>query len=104
MDGRRFRKWFVFGCLLVAAAGGNRGAKAPWGQTPKDALPVTGVPIAPPNATTKSMWGGSKSQLPPAMQAEMIPESNKPASAAAIVAIADVRLQAAFDEKTLPGS
>jgi tetratricopeptide (TPR) repeat protein len=101
MDGRRLGKWCVFGCLIAVAVGCNRSAQqGPWGQPPKDALPVTGVPM-PSNA--KSMWGGGSSA--PNIPVEVAPEvSKKPASADARVAFANVQLDAAFDEKTAPGS
>ena len=35
MDGRLFRKWCVFGCLMAAAVGCNRNNKqSPFGQMP----------------------------------------------------------------------
>lgn len=52
----------------------------------------------------KSLWGGSGGGTA-TMPVELAPPvSNKPASAETIVAISDVRLEAAFDEKTAPGS
>ncbi len=51
------------------------------------------------------MWGGNSQSQQPTVPVEFTPEvSKKPASADAIVAISDVRLDAAFDEKTAPGS
>jgi tetratricopeptide (TPR) repeat protein len=106
MDGRRFRKLCVFGCLLgVAAVGCNRGNKP--AQLAQDAMPVTGVPMPNSSTSTKSLWNpGGTPQPPTPVPAEARPEplSKKPPSAEALVAISDVRLDAAFDEKTAPGS
>ncbi len=102
MDGRRFRKWCVFGCLLgVAAVGCNRGAKQ--AQLAQDAMPVTGVPMP---SSPKSLWNTGSAPAAATIPVEAKPEvvAKKPASAEAIVAIADVRLDAAYDEKTVPGS
>src|SRR6478752_5463071 len=99
MDGRMFSKWCVFGCLLVAGVGCKGGAKQQMiGPTPPEPSKLVNMPIG----NNKSFWGGSHG---PTMPVEVEPEvSKKPASAASLVAIADVRLDAAFDEKTAPGS
>lgn len=106
MDGRVCFRWFTFGCVVAGALGCNRNTvqPAPFGQMPN----TNGAPApAPaPVASAKSMWGGGSSNAaPPQAPVEMTPPvSNKPASADALVAISDVRLDAAFDEKTAPGS
>ncbi|MCI0704031.1 MAG: tetratricopeptide repeat protein, partial [Planctomycetia bacterium] len=102
MDGRRFRKWCVFGCLVVAATGCNRNSQqGPLGQMPQDTLPVTGVPM---QNHSKSLWNSSK-QPNVTVPIEMAPEvSKKPPSAETLVALADTQLEAAFDERTVPGS
>ncbi len=99
MDGARCLKWFAFGCVLAGAVGCNRNVQqpSPFGQIPNT------VPASGPLANAKSTRGGSTT--PATVPTEMTPPvSNKPASADAIVAISDVRLDAAFDEKTVPGS
>ncbi len=102
MDGRLFRKWCVFGCLMAAAVGCNRNNKqSPFGQMPDGGTPVVQMPVN--NAGSKSLWGGSNKS--PSVPVEVAPEtSKKPASPEALVAIANVQLDAAFDEKTAPGS
>lgn len=98
MDGSRSLKWFTLGCVVAGALGCNRNSVQ---QPPVGGMPNTGAPA--PVASAKSLWGGNSSQ--PQIPAEPAPPvSNKPASADALVAISDVRLDAAFDEKTAPGS
>jgi tetratricopeptide (TPR) repeat protein len=102
MDGRMFRKWCALGCLLAAGAGCNRAARQQTliGPGPGDGAKLVNMPVG---GGSKSLWGGSKSG--PSLPVEMVSEnSKKPASAAALVAIADVQLEAAFEERTAPGS
>lgn len=101
MDGSRCLRWFALGCALTGAIGCNRNSVQP---APFGPMPNTGGAPAPAPTAKSSMWGGGSSP-PPQAHVEMGPPiSNKPASADALVAISDVRLDAAFDEKTAPGS
>jgi tetratricopeptide (TPR) repeat protein len=104
MDGRRFRKWCVFGGLMAAAVVGCRSSKPnPLGQMPDGGTPVVQMPMN--NGGGKSLWGGSNHNAATSMPVEVAPEtSKKPASPEALVAIANVQLDAAYDEKTAPGS
>jgi len=102
MDGRMFRKWCLGGCLLVASIGCNRNAKQ---QTLIGPMPDTGTKLVnmPLPGTSKSLWGGSKTAA--SVPVEVAPPiTNKPASAEALAALADVQLEAAFDERTAAGS
>ncbi|MDY3554963.1 tetratricopeptide repeat protein [Gemmata sp. JC717] len=103
MDGRVSFRWLAFGCAVAAALGCNRNAvqPSPFGQMPN----TTGAPAPAPTATAKSMWGGGSSPAPPPGAVELTPPpSTEPPKAETLVALADVRLDAAFDEKTAPGS
>jgi len=54
---------------------------------------------------SKSFWGGSGAPTGPTMPVEGADNTKKgPAAAESVVAIANVQLEAAFDEKTAPGS
>lgn len=98
MDGRICVRWFALGCLLAGALGCNRNSVQP---APIGPMPNTGGGPS----LSKSMWGGNNSGPQVQVPVEMMsPDANKPASAEALVAISDVRLDAAFDEKTAPGS
>src|SRR5258707_775714 len=100
MDGRFFRKWCVFGCLLAAGAGCKSKQQSLIGPTGGEPTKLVNMPIGGNNS--RSLWGGSHG---PTMPVEVEPEvSKKPASAASLVAIADVQLDAAFDERTASGS
>lgn len=102
MDGRTFRKWCALGLLVGAGIGCNRHAKdqALVGQSPAEGAKLVNMPLG--GDTKPSLWGNSGG---PKVPVEIVPEvSKKPASAAALVAIADVQLDAAFDERTTPGS
>jgi tetratricopeptide (TPR) repeat protein len=103
MDGRTFRRALLLGCFLAAGVGCNRQAKH---ASPVAQLPDTGgtkMVQMPVGGGSKSLWGGSgpAATVPVELAA---PVSNKPASAETLVTIADVRLDAAFDERTAPGS
>ena len=104
MDGRKCLKWFTYGCVLAGAVGCNRNnvQPSPFGQMPNTNGAAATLPTP---SSGKSMWGGGGSSAAPTVPVEVTPAvSNKPASADALVAISDVRLDAAFDEKTVPGS
>jgi len=99
MDGRRLRKVWFSGCLALGALGCHRDSvQPPWGQAPSGPS-VPGVA----SVSNKSFWGSSG---PTSGQAESTIEMTKkgPPKPETEVAIADVRLESAFDEKTLPGS
>src|SRR5215207_1033860 len=104
MDGRMFRKWCVFGCLMAGAIGcKNNKQQNLIGPMPDTGSQMVNMPLT--KGGTKSFWGGGSSNPAPSMPVEVVPEvSKKPASAEALVAIADVQLEAAFDEKTAAGS
>jgi tetratricopeptide (TPR) repeat protein len=89
MDGRWISKWSLSGCLIVGAFGCNRNS-----VQPTDTQPITGVPMT----TNKTWWGNSSPQ--PA--AEVVTEAPRkgPLKLETEVAIADVRLATAMDEKT----
>jgi tetratricopeptide (TPR) repeat protein len=97
MDGRRLRKWWLSGCLVVGAFGcSNRNTlQPPWGTTPA-AQPVTGMPMTP---AKKSFWDRSQ----PAVPIEVVETVRKgPAKPETHAAFATAQLDAAFDEKTIP--
>jgi tetratricopeptide (TPR) repeat protein len=101
MDGRRFRKFCAFGALLVAAVGCHKEkVKSPLDQMPNTTgTPTTGVPT--PSASTKP----PKNTGTPTVPVEQLPPlSKEPMSADTLAALADVQVDAAFDEKTVPGS
>ena len=105
MDGRHIRRWLLSGCLtagaLVFQSGCNRNAvQAPVG-VPGVAQPVTGIPMT---TAKKSFWGGGSGT--PSAPVEVVTEAPRkgPPKAETIAALADVQLDAAYDEKTLPAS
>jgi len=95
MDGRLFRKWWLSGCLAIGALGCNRNAvHSPWD-------PVgPGSPVPGPTAK-KSFWPSSTPVAPIEVTETATKGPPKPETE---VAIADVRLAAAFDELTVPSS
>jgi tetratricopeptide (TPR) repeat protein len=104
-----FRKWCVFGGLVAAAIGCHRNStrNQQIGQMPDSTgAQVVNMPLGNGGNTKSSFWGGSKSSNnSPTMPVEVVSEaSKKPASAESLVAIANVQLDAALDEKTAPGS
>lgn len=105
MDGRMFRKWCVLGCLMAAAAGCRNSKQSSFGQMPDStASQLVNMPVGGGNGGSgnKSLWGGSKN---PTMPVEVAaPISKEPAKPESLVAIANVQLEAAFDEKTAAGS
>jgi tetratricopeptide (TPR) repeat protein len=101
MDGRTFRKWCAFSLLVAGGAGCSRHAKdqALVGPNPGESPKLVNMPVG---GGHKSLWGNSGA---PTVPVELAPEvSKKPATAASLVAMADVQLDAAFDERTAPGS
>jgi tetratricopeptide (TPR) repeat protein len=102
-----FRKWCVFGCLVAATIGCHRNStrNQQIGQMPESTgAQVVNMPLNN-GGNTKSFWGGSKSSNGPSMPVEVAPEtSKKPASAESLVALANVQLDAALDDKTVAGS
>src|SRR5438477_11326682 len=101
MDGRMFRGWCVFGCLVAGTIGCNRNTQqGPFGQMPNTNGQTVNMPL--PGSNSKSLWGGSSA---PTLPVEVAPPvRNKPASADALVASANVRLDAALDEQPAPGT
>jgi tetratricopeptide (TPR) repeat protein len=100
MDGRTIRRLCVLGCVLTATVGCKTKSNL-IGPTPEGSSPLVNMPLT---NSPKSLWGGGSNPAP-AMPVEMAPpDSKKPASAEALVAIANVQLDSAFDEKTAPGS
>ena len=86
MDGRKFRKWCVLGCLL-AALGCNRGAKQQnlIGPMPDSGTKLVNMPVG---KSSKSFWGSGGSNTP-TMPVEMVPEaamSKKPPAVETFVA------------------
>jgi tetratricopeptide (TPR) repeat protein len=103
MDGRMIRRLCTLGCLLAAATGcGDR--------TPKQQIPFP-MPDTSGSQTSRlspsKLFSGSKSNNPPPGPVEMAPpdaNSKKPPATETLVAIADTRLEAAFDPHTVAGS
>lgn len=100
MDGRRFLKCWLSGGLVFAAIGCSRNNVPAPLSAPGIAQPVSGVSMSMPQ---KSFWGGSGTQQPVAV--EMAEPARKgPAKPDTFAALANVQLDAAFDEKTIPSS
>lgn len=101
MDGRRFRKWLLSGCLAAGATGCHRNAV----RSPVDPQ-VGGQPVAgmPTTQAKKPLFGSSPPQ--PTFSPDPPPEkvAKGPPKPETIVAIADVKLGQAFDEKTDPAT
>jgi tetratricopeptide (TPR) repeat protein len=96
------RRWCALGAVLAATVGcGDRAAR----QSGFGAMPDgSGTQMARmPVGGSNKLFGGSNASVPVEMVA---PETNakKPPSPETLVAIADTRLEAAYDEKTTPGS
>jgi tetratricopeptide (TPR) repeat protein len=104
MDGRMLRRWCMLGCVLTAAVGcGDRSAKqSPFGQMPDSS--GTQVVQMPVGQSRSLFGGGSGGASVPVEMASPDVTSKKPPSADTIVKIADTQLEAAFDERTAPGS
>ena len=95
MDGRRFRRWWLSGCLVAGSVGCHRNAvQSPWD------------PPAPSSAglltSKKSFWDRGPKALPVEVPADATRKG--PPRAETEVAFADARLEAAFDEKTPPAN
>ena len=94
----------MLGCLLAAALGCNRNAKQQNLIGPMPDSPAAQQMVnMPANGSSRSFWGGNSNNTP-SIPVEVATDSKKPASPEALAAIAAVRLDAAFDEKTVPGS
>jgi tetratricopeptide (TPR) repeat protein len=101
MDGRRFRNWFISGCLVAGAVGCNRHAvRSPW-EPPSGAQPVTGMPMS---SAKKSFWGSSGPDQPIPVEAQEDVARKGPPRPETLVAFADCKLESAFNESTLPAS
>jgi tetratricopeptide (TPR) repeat protein len=102
MDGRTIRGLCVVGALLTAALGCRHNKQQNLiGPMPDTGSQLVNVPAAKP--PSRSLWGSS---TPAASVPVEVADNTKkgPASAESLVAIADVQLDAALDEKTAPGS
>jgi len=102
MDGRTLRRWCVVGGLLASSLGCKNNKQNLIGPMPPDggSSSLVNMPIG--NGGSKSLWGGNSA---PAASMPVEVEAKKgPASAESLVAIANVQLDAAMDEKTTPGS
>jgi tetratricopeptide (TPR) repeat protein len=91
MAGRWIRKCSLTGCLVVGAIGCNRNS-----VQQVDAQPISGVAMTSSNS--KNWWSGSTPQ--PAAEVVVEAPRKGPAKPETEVAFADVRMEAAFDEKT----
>jgi tetratricopeptide (TPR) repeat protein len=100
MDGRRFRRWCLSGCLVVGALGCNRNSvQQPWGQG-TTAQPITGMPMT---SAKKSFWGsGSKPQIP--VEVAMDADSKGPAKPETHALLANVQIESALNEETPPAN
>ena len=99
MEGRWFRKVVLAGCVAAGTVGCNRNA-----VQPTDAQPVQGMPMTSA-APAKSLWGNAtpqpqNQQVQPTAEVVAEPPKKGPLKPETEVAIADVRLSVAFDEKT----
>lgn len=106
MDGRTIRRWCVAGGLLVAALGCKSNKQQQpnlIGPMPEGGTAIVHMPVGD-SGSKSSFW--SKSSTPAAtVPVEMVAaDSKEPAKAESLVAIANVQLDAAMDEKTVPGS
>ena len=94
MAGRWISKWSLSGCLIVGALGCNRNS-----VQPTDAQPISGFPMtSTTNNNNKSLWGNSTPQ--PVAEVPVEAPRKGPAKPETDVAIADLRLQLALEEKT----
>ncbi|MBN9121249.1 MAG: hypothetical protein J0I06_19210 [Planctomycetes bacterium] len=104
MDGRTIRRWCVVGGLLAASLGckSTKQQNNLIGPMPDAGAALVNMPVG--NGKSKSLWGGGSASAASMPVEVAAPDSKKPASAESLVAIADVQLDAALDEKTAPGS
>lgn len=99
MDGRRFRRWWLSGCLVVGAFGCNRNSvQHPWGQS------SAGQPVAALTNPSKSFWGGSSKKPSPPVEVAEEPTRKGPAKPDTYAVLANVQVESAFDEKTAEAS
>jgi thioredoxin-like negative regulator of GroEL len=99
MDGRRIRRWWLSGCLVVGALGcSNRNTVQPPFNS---AQPISGVPMA---SKPKSFWNGlsSKSAAPVEVSAEV--DSTAQAKPDTHAILANAQVDSAFNEETPPAS
>lgn len=99
MEGRRYQKLLLTGCLILGTIGcSSRNANVtPVGP----ALPNTGVPMAAKPA--RSFWGGSSPAPTPVEVMTEAPHKG-PIKPETHAILANVQLESAFDEKTMPES
>lgn len=104
MDGRTIRRWCVLGCLVAASAGckNNKQQQNLIGPMPDTGSAFVNMPVT--KGGSKSLWGGGSAPAASVPVEVAPPDSKQPATAESLVAIADVQLDAAFDDKTAPGS
>jgi len=92
MDGRWIRKLWLACTLIPAVVGCRHTERTPW-----DAQTGTGSNLMPSTSTKKSIWGGSSSNLPVEVAIDL--NSSEPPKPGTLVAIADLQLERALDEK-----
>ena len=99
MDGRRIRRWWLSGCLVVGALGcSNRNTVQP----PFDsAKPITGVPMA---SKPKSFWNGLSSKPTAPVEVSSVVDSSTPAKPETHAILANAQVDSAFNEETPPAS
>ncbi len=104
MDGRTIRRWCVVGGMLVTTVGCKTKQQNLIGPMPPDggSSALVNMPVGG-NTGGKSLWGGGAAPQA-TMPVEMAETKKGPASPESLVAIANVQLDAALDEKTTPGS
>src|SRR5262245_50609645 len=101
MDGRTIRRWCVVGVLLTAALGCKSNKQQNLiGPMPDTGSQLVNMPVA--KSPSRSLWGSSTPTA--TMPVEVTDTKKGPASAESLVAIANVQLEAALDEKTAAGS
>jgi tetratricopeptide (TPR) repeat protein len=97
MDGRRIRRWWLSGCLVV----GTLGCSSTRNNTNvppffSDAKPLTGMPVA---SKSKSFWGWSNDK--PAVTAEVAAaDYDAPAKPETHAILANAQVDSAFNEET----
>ncbi|MCS6864165.1 MAG: tetratricopeptide repeat protein [Gemmataceae bacterium] len=101
MDGRSLWKYWVWGMVVLGTVGCRHQRADPLAEMPP--TPAVWPQQSDHHTGLRSLWGGNSA--PAAIPVEVAPaDSNKPVAADTLVAIADVRLEAAFDPKTAAGS
>ncbi len=100
MDGQRLFKWVFCGSLVAGTVGCNRNeVQSPWG-TPPAVQQNSGMPMM--SNGKKPFWGNTQTELPVEVSPEVARKG--PATPDTLVAIADLRLEAALDENTPSGN